>query len=76
MCTNSYLGRGVKKSVIRYVRTKWMAPQTWCGIFFVHWFDQVHYSITTSKENAVVFFHHNYHYFNCMLLSCHVRESE
>ena len=29
--------RGVEKSVIRYVRTKWMAPNKCCGIFFVRW---------------------------------------
>ena len=28
-------GRGVKKSVLRYVRTKWMAPNKCCGIFFL-----------------------------------------
>ena len=27
-------GRGVEKLVIRYVRTKWMAPNKFCGIFF------------------------------------------
>ena len=32
-----------------------MAPNK-CGIFFVHWFGQVHQSITASKENVVVFF--------------------
>ena len=31
-------GRGV---VIIYVRPKWMGPNKCCGIFFVHWFDQV-----------------------------------
>ena len=25
-----------EKSVIRYERTKWMAPEKCCGIFFVH----------------------------------------
>ena len=29
-------GREAEKSVIRYVRTKWMAPNKCCGIFFVH----------------------------------------
>ena len=33
--------REVEISVIRYVRTKWMALEK-CGIFFVHWSDQVH----------------------------------
>ena len=28
-------GRGVEKLVIRYVSTKWMAPNKCCGIFFV-----------------------------------------
>ena len=36
------LGEGVERSVMRYVRTKWMAPSKCCGIFFVHWFGQVH----------------------------------
>ena len=35
-------GTGVEKSVIRYVRTKWMAPDKCCGIFFVHCSGQVH----------------------------------
>ena len=34
--------RGIEKSVIRYVRTKWMAPDKCCGIFFVHWSGQIH----------------------------------
>ena len=53
---------GVEKSVIRYVRTKWMAPNKCFGIFVVHWF-VVYQSITARKENVVVFFHHNYNYF-------------
>ena len=47
-------------SVIRYVRTKQMVPNKCCGIFFVQWFSQVHQSINASKQNVVVFFHHNY----------------
>ena len=39
-------GEGVERSIIRHVRTKWMDPNKYCGIFFVHWFDQLHYSIT------------------------------
>ena len=62
-CAGAYRGRGVEKSVIRYVRTKWMAPKKCCGVFFVYWFGQVHWSITTSKKNAVVFFHHYCDYF-------------
>ena len=27
MCTGAYRGRGVEKSAIRYVRTKWIAPK-------------------------------------------------
>ena len=27
MCTGAYTGRAVEKSVIKYVRTKWMAPK-------------------------------------------------
>ena len=59
MCTGAYWGRGegVEKSVIRYVRTKWMALNKCCGRFFVHCFSQVHLSFTASKENGVVFFH-------------------
>ena len=48
--TNSYSkcvlmikGRGrVEKAVVRYVRTKWMAPNKYCGMFFVQWYGQVH----------------------------------
>ena len=43
-------------SVIRYVHTKWVAPNKCYATFFVHWFDQVPYSITARKESAVVFF--------------------
>ena len=50
MCTGGYSGRGVEKLVIRYVRTKWIAPNKFCEIFFVCWFGQVHYSITASKK--------------------------
>ena len=56
-------GKGVEKSVIRYVPTKWVVPKKCCGIFFVHWFGQVHERITASNKNVVVFFHHNYNYF-------------
>ena len=55
--------KGIEKLVITYVRTKWMIPNKCCGTFFVHWFGQVHQSITASKKNVVVFFHHNYNYF-------------
>ena len=74
MCTGAYRERGVKKSVIRYVRTKWMAPSKVCGIFSMKWFGQVHQSITASKKNVVVFSDHNYDYFipcdNYNLVSC------
>ena len=33
---------GVEKLVLSYIRTKWMAPNKCCGIFFVHWYGQVH----------------------------------
>ena len=33
-----------------------MGPKTCCRTFFVHWFGQVHYSITATKENVVIFF--------------------
>ena len=42
MSTYAYKGRGVKKSVIRYVLTKWMAPDKCFGTLFVHWSNQVH----------------------------------
>ena len=35
MCTGAYRERRVQKSVIRYIRTKWIAPNKCCGIFFV-----------------------------------------
>ena len=63
MRTDVYKREWVEKSVIRYVCTKWMAPDKFCGIFFVDWFGQAHYSITTNKENVNVFFHHNDDYF-------------
>ena len=68
MSTYAYKGKGgergrVGKSVIRYVRTKWMAPDKCYGIFFVQCSGQVHYSITAAMENVVVFFHHDYDYF-------------
>ena len=56
MCTGAYRGRRVEKSVIRFIYTKWMAPSNSCGIFFVQWLGQVHWSITASKENVVTFF--------------------
>ena len=37
MSTYVYNGEGVEKSVLRYVRTKWMVPHKFYGIFFVHW---------------------------------------
>ena len=40
--TRAYRERGVEKSIIGYVRTKWMAPNKFCEIFFLHWFGQVH----------------------------------
>ena len=43
-----------------YVCTKWVAPNKGCGKFSVHWFNQVHYSITASKKNVVVFFQFEY----------------
>ena len=42
--------QGVEKSVIRYLRTKWIAPNKFCEIFFIHWFSQIHQSITASKK--------------------------
>ena len=35
-------GGVVEKLDIRYVRTKWMAPDKCCGTFFVHWSGQEH----------------------------------
>ena len=54
-------GKGFEKSVIRYVRTKWMPLNICCRIFFVRWL-VMHESITTSKEKVVIFFHHNYNF--------------
>ena len=42
MPTCAYKREGAEKLEIRYVQTKWMAPKKYCGIFFVHWFGQVH----------------------------------
>ena len=33
---------GVERSVKKYVRTRWMVPDKYCGIFFVHSSSQVH----------------------------------
>ena len=63
MGTYVYKGEGVEIFVIRYVRTKWMAPSKWCRIFVMHRSGQVHMSITASKENVAFFFCHNYDYF-------------
>ena len=35
-------------------------PNKCCGTFFGHWFGHVHSSISTSKENVVVFFQFGY----------------
>ena len=58
-CTHKMDVGRIKKLVIRSTRTKWMAPNKFHGIFFVHWSDQVLWSIITSKENVVVSFYHN-----------------
>ena len=42
MFTGAYRGNGDEKLIIRYVRTKWMALNKFCGTFFLHWFGQVH----------------------------------
>ena len=63
MRTYAFKGEGVEKPVIRYVRAKSMDPNKCCGIFFVYWPDQVHQSISASKENVVAFLHHSYDYF-------------
>ena len=55
-------GEGFEKLVIRYMRTKWMATNKYCGVLFVHWFSQVHFSITSIQE-SVVLCHDNYDYF-------------
>ena len=34
MCTGVYRENGIEKLNIRYVHTKWMAPNKCCGIFF------------------------------------------
>ena len=52
MFTGAYRERGVEKLVIRYLRTKSMAPNKFCWIFFVHWFSKVHYSVTASNKNV------------------------
>ena len=59
-----FTGEGFEKLVIRCVRIKWMAANKFRGVLFVHWFGQVHYSITSSQE-SVVYFHDNY---DCFIL--------
>ena len=56
-------GEGVEIFVIRYVRTKWMAPNKSCRIFVMHRSGQVYMSITGSKENVAFLFCHNCDYF-------------
>ena len=63
MCIGAQRGRKVEKSVLRYVRIKWMAPNKFCGIFFVHWFGQVQQRKMSKKKNVIVFFRLNYDYF-------------
>ena len=46
------IGRGLEKSVLRYVRTKWISTNKCCGKFFMYWSDEVHQSVTASKENV------------------------
>ena len=42
-CVQVRTGGGeVEEFVIRYVYTKWKAPNKFCGIFFVHWFGHIH----------------------------------
>ena len=48
-----------EKLVIRSARSKLMASDKCHGLFFVQWSGQVPYSIITSKEIVIVFFHHN-----------------
>ena len=35
-------GEEEEKSIIRYVRTKWMVRNKCCRMFFMHWFAQIH----------------------------------
>ena len=60
MRTYAYKGKGVEKSVIRFVRTKWMTPNKCSGMLFAHWSGQV--------RNVVVFFHHNYDYLSYAII--------
>ena len=41
-CVQGREGGRFEKLVLRYIRTKWLAPNKFCGIFFVHWYGQVH----------------------------------
>ena len=53
--TGAYRGRGAEKLVIRYVRTKWIAPIKFCGIFFVHWFGQVFRASSLARKMSLLF---------------------
>ena len=55
-------GGGGEKSVIRYVRNKWIPQDNCCKILVAYWSRQVHKSITVTKENVAVFFHQNFAY--------------
>ena len=51
-----------EKLVIRYVCTRWMAPNKCCGLFFcaLVWPSTLEH---LCQKNALVFLHHNYDYF-------------
>ena len=46
-------GMRIEKSVIRYVRTKWMTPNKCCGIFLVHWSGQVHRASSPARKMSL-----------------------
>ena len=46
---------GVEKSILRYVRIKWMVQNKYCGIFFVHWFDQAHRASPSARKMSLFF---------------------
>ena len=42
MCVQREGSWKIGHKILRYTRTKWIAPNKFCEIFFVHWFGQVH----------------------------------
>ena len=47
---------GLEKLVLRYVSTKWMAPNKCCGIFYVHWPSTAKYTEASPPARKISLF--------------------